>query len=86
MIKRFAAIGADGLARGRPAREHERSAGLCMGGKDGKHRALVVGSEVEEAVPGDDPAEAATEVEPPHVAYAPVVLREARYTQSDQRM
>src|SRR5690606_38464633 len=61
-------IRADRLSFGRTTRKHQRCTGLGMQGEAAEHAALVLHTEVEQAVPGQNPGEAFIEVDLAHVS------------------
>jgi hypothetical protein len=59
--------------------------GAAWRAKDVEHPALVVGREMKEAVPGEDPVELAGELQRPHVPEQPRVAGETLAAQRKQR-
>jgi len=81
----LAVVGADRFAVIRTAREHQRRSGSGVPGEPLEHETLILSLEVEGAVPGKDPFEAAAEIYFPHVAHKPLAGREASTAHRDHR-
>ena len=59
MIERLSLVAADCFTVRGPACKHQRCVRHCMFSEYGKHPALVIGTQMEETVPGQNPIEAA---------------------------
>lgn len=85
MVERVAAVDADGLAACGAGVEHENGAGRRVGRKDFEHPSLIVGLQVEKAVPGQHAVVALAEHKRTHVPNDPALARHPFAAQRDQR-
>src|SRR5262249_43068091 len=85
MIDRVTSIVADRLAEGRTRIEHQDRVVTGMSSKHFKHRTLVIGAEVEVAIPCHNAIEGSSMPKTAHVRNNPLLVREPLSTQRDQR-
>lgn len=85
MIKWLALKGTDCFALHWPGSEHQGRTFIGMLAEDTEHPALILGTQVKKAVPGNQPIETAAEGQFAHIGNHPELFRKAAAAKFDQR-